>query len=252
MQNRIQFVGHSCLWITLDDQHFMVDANLSPFVFRFFKRHSPVGIDIDNLPQWSGLLVTHAHYDVLDIFSYKYFSQKIPIFTPPGLGAFIKRFIHNPIMELTPWQTYRLGSTEITSVPNKHKGSRLSGLRYTKSCGFVFKGSTQTIYVSGDSAYGNHFKEVANRFKIDVACLPIGNYQPRWLKKNKNMSPEEAIKACEKLKAKIMIPIKWGAFRFGWTKPDAPLKDLKKAMELNTRNVHVKILTPGESLILTS
>lgn len=248
--DRIQFVGHSCLWVTLDDQHILVDTNLSQRLFGLIKRRVPIGIDLNNLPDVSCLLVSHAHYDHLDIFSYKYFSQDKPIISPVGLGKFINRFVHNPIVELKPWKTHQIGSIKITAVPTKHWGFRWTGIRYTKCNGYIIQGSKSTIFAAGDSGYDKHFKEIGNKFKIDIACLPIGSYRPRWIMKARHMDPLEALKAFKDLKAKKMIPIHWGSFRLALDKIDEPLIQLKQKLTNHPARTKVAILHAGESLAL--
>lgn len=269
--DRIQFVGHSCLWVTLDDRHFLVDTNFSPRLLGILKRHAPPGIDLNNLPDVSALLVTHAHYDHLDIFSYKYFPQDKKIILPKGIGNFVKRFIHNPIVELKEWEEWEAGdppgaeqpvrrsqgfggdprrSIKITAVPARHFGFRFSGLRYTKCLGFVLEGSRHTVYLAGDTAYGPHFREIGERFKIDIACLPIGAYRPVWFMKNRHMNPEEALRAFEDLKAKKMIPIHWGSFRVAWDKVNEPIEWLRRALAGHPAESNAVILQPGESLPL--
>ncbi|MBI2338783.1 MAG: MBL fold metallo-hydrolase [Deltaproteobacteria bacterium] len=245
--DRVQFVGHSCLWVTLDGRHFLVDANFSSRILGLFKRRALLGIDLDNLPDVSALLVTHAHYDHLDIFSYKYFSQDKKIIVPKGIGGLVKRYIHNPIAELKEWETGDATSIKITAVPAKHYGFRLSGLRYTKCLGFVLEGSQHTVYLAGDTAYGPHFKEIGDKFAIDIACLPIGSFRPARFMKKQHLNPEEALRAFEDLKAKKMIPIHWGSFRLAMEKVNEPVEWLKKSIAGKPVAESVAILQTGES-----
>lgn len=248
--DRVQFVGHACLWITLDNRHFLVDTVFSERILGIFRRHSPIGIDLHQLPDVEALLVTHAHYDHLDIFSCKYFPQDKKIITPKGIGGFINRFVHNPVSELEEWESSDVSSIKITAVPAKHFGFRFSGLRYTKCLGFVLEGSQKTVYVAGDTGYGPHFREIGEKFNIDIACLPIGAYRPVWFMKNRHMNPEEALRAFDDLKAKKMIPIHWGSFRVAWDKVNEPIEWLKKLITDKPVADSVAILQPGESLPL--
>lgn len=249
--DRIQFVGHSTLWVTLDNHHFIVDANFSKRLFGIFKRHAPLGIDINNIPDVTSLLVTHAHYDHLDIFTYKYFPQDKTIISPKGLKKFINKFVHNPIVELKPWEEHNCNSVKIIAVPTKHHGFRVSGLRYTKCNGYILKGTNHTVYLPGDTAYGPHFKEIGSQYDIDAACLPIGAYRPRWFMKSRHLSPKEALKAREDLNAKKLIPIHWGSFRLAFDKVDEPIKIFRKEVSETTDEGLTAILNPGESLDLT-
>lgn len=248
-KNFIQFVGHACVQVTLNDHHFLIDTNFSNRILGI-KRQGKVGIDLKNLPDISALLVTHAHYDHLDLFSYKYFSQKKTIVAPVGLGHLINRFLHNPVVELETGKTFEAGPVRITAVPTKHHGFRLSGLRYTHCNGYVIQGTHKTIYHPGDTAYGDHFREIGQKFKIDVALLPIGAYRPRWIMKNRHMNPAEAIQAFQDLGAKTMIPIHWGSFRIALDTVEEPLQLLQRDFRVIADSSFLKILQPGESLTL--
>lgn len=246
--DRIQFIGHACLWITLNDQHFIVDANFSKKICLGIKRHGEVGIDVTNLPEPSALLLTHAHYDHFDISTYKYFRQKTPLMVPAKLAGLIVKHYHFPTTELGPWETSRIAGVAITAVPTKHFSFRLSGLRYRGSCGFVLQGSESTVYIAGDTAYGSHFKEIAQKFKIDIACLPIGAYRPRFPMKYQHMDPGEALQAFRDLNARQMIPIHWGSFRLALDRVNEPLEKLLQQIEKLDIGNDVKILQPGQAL----
>jgi len=246
----VRFVGHATVSITLDGSHFLIDPNLSTRLFGLFRRHDSVGIDPLALPHFSALLVTHAHYDHLDFFSYKYFSQKIPVIVSPRLESLVKRFLNNPIISLDHWCSEEIGGARITALPAKHFGFRLSGLRYTGCNAYVVEGSGKTVFHAGDTAYGPHLLQIGNSFSIDTACLPIGPVEPRWFMKHRHLDPADALKATEELKAKRMIPIHWGAFRLGTDLPAAPLEILEKEMQNHPVRDRVKILKPGETLSL--
>lgn len=248
--DRIQFVGHACFWITLDDHHFIVDANFSKKILNLVGRHDAIGIDLKNLPDFSACLVTHAHYDHLDIFSYKYFPQETPLITPPEVGGFMRRFFHNPVCELKTGEEKQVGPVKITALPVKHTGFRWSGLRYTRCNGYLLQGSQHTVFCPGDTAYGDHFKEIGRTHQVDVACLPIGPIRPRWFMKPRHLDPADALKAFEDLSAKTMIPYHWGAFRLGLDGVLEPLNELKNLIEGNPVGERVKILQPGESFPL--
>lgn len=246
--DRIQFVGHSCFWATLDDRHFIVDTNFSKKILGFVKRHGSVGIDLDNLPDISASLVTHAHYDHLDIFSYKYFPQDKPIITPPDFGKFINRFIHNPVVELKTWTDHEISPVKIIAVPAQHTGFRLSGIRYTKCNGYILQGSKHIFYFAGDTAYGPHLKTIGNAFPIDAACLPIGPVSPKWLMKYRHLDPQSSLQAFQDLKAKTMIPTHWGAFRLGLDRVDETIKTFKEITQDKPIASSIKILQPGQCL----
>ncbi len=250
VNDQVQFVGHATVRATLDNHHFFIDTNFSPKILGLIKRQGQLGIDLNNLPDTTALLVTHAHYDHLDLFSYKFFSQDKTIIAPRGFKSFLKKHIHHPVVELSPGQSYENESIKITAVPTKHRGFRLSGFTYTNCNGYLIQGKNHALYHPGDTAYGPHFKEIGQKFKIDVACLPIGAYRPSWIMKERHLNPAEALKAFEDLGAQTMIPIHWGSFRVAWDRVNEPIEELKKILPSSNKGEQVKILKPGESLSL--
>jgi len=251
-ENFIQFIGHSSALVHLDGITLTVDLNLSSRVGGLFKRHGTIGLDLNNLPKVDAFLVTHAHYDHLDIFSYKYFDQKIPFIAPVGFASLINKFLHNPVIELELNSKHFVNNVAISAIPTQHYGFRISGLNYTKCNGYIIQCADHTVYHPGDTGYGPHFKQIADMFSIDVAFLPIGAFEPRSLLGHQHLNPQEALQAFEDLHAKVMVPIHWGAFRLGMEPIDEPLRRLKALLENNPLKDRVKILQPGEKLELGS
>jgi len=247
---KITAVGHATHLIEMDGEFLLTDAVFSRKVL-FWRRMKEPGIRPDDLPPLTALVVSHAHYDHLDLFSYKYFSLKTPIVVPLGLGKFFAKFLKNPIVEIPPWSEHRIGNITIHSVPVKHRGFRLSGLRWQATSGFVFEKSHQKVLFPGDTAYGDHFKKIAHLHNLDVALLPIGGYSPPWFQKGRHLNPSEAVNAFLDLKAKTMIPYHWGVFRISQEEPEAPLSWMKNILG-EKPGLNVKILEPGESFSLDS
>lgn len=242
---KITFIGHASFLIETEGENILTDPNFSRKVLGIHRVQEP-GIKPENLPPLSAIAVSHGHYDHLDIFSYKYFSTHTPIIAPEGLGAFFQKFLPNPVREIPPQGEFNLGKVQIFTLPVKHQGFRLSGLSYRGTTGYLFKTQNLSVFYPGDTAYSEHFSEIAKQHKIDIALLPIGAYEPRWFMKKRHMNPEEALQAFADLKARIMIPYHWGAFRLSAEKIEAPLELLQKRLA-EKPNERVKILQPGMS-----
>ncbi len=242
---KITFVGHATFLIEWEGESILTDPNFSQRVLGLRRLQEP-GLKPEKLPPLTAIAVTHAHYDHLDIFSYKYFSTQTPILVPDGLEKLIQKFLPNPVTEIPLWSKHKVGNIQVFTVPVKHQGFRLSGLTYRGTTGYIFKKGDLSIFFPGDTAYSEHFSEIAKAHKIDIALLPIGAYEPRWMMKNRHMNPEEALKAFEDLKARIMIPYHWGTFRISAEKPEAPLEWLQKILS-EKPDGRVKILQMGES-----
>ncbi|MBF0492462.1 MAG: MBL fold metallo-hydrolase [Deltaproteobacteria bacterium] len=240
----ITFVGHATFLIDFFGARFLTDANFSKKVL-FVPRQQEPGINPRELPDLDAMFITHAHYDHLDLFSYKYFSLKTPLIVPLGLGKFIKKHLPNPVIEIPTWGEVQVGDLRIFSIPVKHRSFRLSGLAWRDITGYVIEKNGYKILFPGDTAYGDHFKQIANLHQIDVALLPIGAYEPRWIMKNRHMNPSDALKAFQDLKAKYFIPYHFGAFRISTEALEEPLYHFEKLCKNESENA-IHVLKPGE------
>lgn len=240
---KITFIGHATFLLELEGEAILTDPNFSQKVLGL-PRHQAPGLRPEELPPLKAIAVSHGHYDHLDIFSYKYFPLQTPIVAPTGLGGFFQKFLPNPVTEIAPWGEHRVGNVQVFSVPVKHQGFRLSGLTYRGTTGFLFKVGDTSILFPGDTAYSEHFSEIAKAHKVDIALLPIGAYEPRWFMKKRHMNPEEALQAFSDLQARVMIPYHWGSFKLSAESPQAPLEWLQKILS-EKPDGRVKILQAG-------
>jgi L-ascorbate metabolism protein UlaG (beta-lactamase superfamily) len=124
------------------------------------------------------------------------------------------RLKHSNVIELDWWQTHGVGDLEITLVPARHWSMREPWNRNdTLWGGYVIRGPGATLYHSGDTAFGDHFTEIGQRFAIDYAMLPIGGYSPRWFMESQHIDPVEAAQGFEALGAKHFLAMHWGTYR---------------------------------------
>lgn len=250
MKNNLSctYIGHATVLADVGGTRIITDPHLGRRVL-CFKRKAPLKLDPVLLDDLRCVLVSHMHYDHMDLGSYKYVSSAVPVIVPEGTEPVIGRLIPNPVIELSHWATHELvDGIRITAVPIHHRGGRLSQLRYTSSNGYIIEKDQLTVFFCGDSAYGPHFSEIGNLYNIDLALLPMGSYEPRWFMKARHMTPAEAVTAFEDTKANYMIPVHWGTFRLALEKVDAPKEWLEKILEdrpdLQER---IFLLEPGAS-----
>jgi L-ascorbate metabolism protein UlaG (beta-lactamase superfamily) len=191
------------------------------------KRYREPGIRFEDLPPIDVVLVSHNHYDHLDLPTLKRLAKKgTPRSIVPLGNLDLVRGSGIPIVEeLDWWQPVRLSADiTITLVPAQHFSSRtLWDRNKTLWGGFVISGPSGNVYYSGDTGYGPHFREIARRFSpIRVALLPIAPFRPPQAKEPVpgyrsvvHMGPAEAVQAHLDLNPRISIAAHFQVFRLG-------------------------------------
>ncbi len=244
-QLRITFINHSTTLLQLDGMNILTDPiwseRTSPVGFTGPRRHRPPGIRFEDLPPIDLVLVSHNHYDHLDIPTLKRL-RAAHILTPLGNGALMKR--HGiSATELDWWQS----EGPITAVPAQHFSARgFSDRNRNLWSGFVISSRHENIYFAGDTGWGDHFAEIARRFQpIRLALLPIGAYRPRWFMRPAHIDPSEAVEAHFVLRAQTSVAIHFGCFALGDDGQFEPIRDLELAISANG-NPRFWILEHGE------
>lgn len=243
------YIGHATTIIRIGGTAIITDPHLCRNVL-IKRRRGTLPIDPGALPELSAVLISHVHYDHLNICSYKYISCRVPIVVPEDSERAIGQYTSNPIVELSHFAKHELADgTEIIAVPIVHRSFRMCPFYFTKSNGYLIRRSdiNGAVFFCGDSAYGPHFCEIGEIGKISLALLPIGGYAPRWFMKGTHMTPEEAVRAFEDLRATHMVPIHHGTFRLSMEPLDAPKKRIEKIIEARPDLAsRIHILSPGE------
>ncbi len=218
---RVTFINHATVLIQIDGVNILTDPmwseRASPFAFVGPKRVRPPGLQFDDLPPIHAVVVSHNHYDHMDVPTLRRLAErhKAPVYVGLGNSALLEREGVAGGVDLDWWQTVELeGGVRLTSVPVRHWTSRAtSDRRRTLWCGFVIEGAAGNVYFAGDTGYGDHFAQAREKFKsFQLALLPIGAYRPVWFMSDFHMSPQEAIRAHDDLRAATSIGIHFGTF----------------------------------------
>jgi len=225
-------VGHATFLIQMDGVNILTDPiwseRCSPLSWVGPKRYQEPGIPFEDLPPIDVVLVSHNHYDHLDLPTLERLAEKgVPHAVVP-LGNFdLLRSTGIPTVdELDWWQSIRLSSRiTVTLVPAQHFSSRsLRDRNETLWGGFVISGPSGNVYYSGDTGYGLHFREVARRFSpIRVALLPIAPFRSAQARESTggsrsivHMGPAEAVQAHIDLGTPFSIAAHFQVFRLGF------------------------------------
>jgi len=229
MTLKVTYIGHATTLIQWDGINILTDPVFSDRIL-FFKRLKPLNFDLSQLPKLDCICLSHAHYDHLDLFSYKYIPSDVPIIIPEGMTGAINRFVGNPIVEMTTWSRYTLKeNVKICAIPSRHVGGRLFWpFRYTKCHGYVISKGVENIYFAGDTAYQNEFENLRSLFPIKLAILPVAtNAKNAWVR-SKHMNVQDVVRCWKDLGKPDWIPIHWGTF-FKWlNKPEIILAALEE------------------------
>ncbi|PNG26650.1 MBL fold metallo-hydrolase [Methylocella silvestris] len=256
---RITLIGHASMLIQAGLCNILVDPHwsdrASPFSFAGPKRVNPPGVAFDDLPPIDVVLITHAHYDHLDMPTLRrlWRIHRPRILAPLGNDAIIRR--GDPDMEVATgdWgDRFALSDSVAASLtPARHWSARtLSDRNMSLWCGFAIETPAGLIYHVGDTGFGDGriFRSVRRQFGAPaVAIIPIGAYAPRWFMSPQHVDPAEAVAIMRECGALQALGVHWGAFHLSDEAHDAPPREL--AIALNAHGVaakHFVPLQPGE------
>jgi len=239
---KIIWFGHSTFLLNMDGTIVLVDPvfgnSAAPFSF-MVKRFQPPVLNLEELPKIDIVLISHDHYDHLEMESIKYFKDKdVTFVTPLGVGSYLKGWgvDSNNIIEKDWWQSIILKGVEFTAAPAQHFSGR-DGIHNNETlwASWIIKSSHHNLYFSGDSGYDTHFKEIGERYgPFDVTFLENGQYNKNW--KYVHMFPSEAIEAFKDLKGRKLFPVHWGMFELSlhsWFDPIQKISKLAKENNIN-------------------
>ncbi len=246
---RIEYVGHATVFVDLDGVRLLTDPLLRNRVAHL-RRSTPVsartrrGVD--------AVLVSHAHYDHLDLPSLEKLGKKLPIVVPRGLGGLLRKRRFESVLEVEAGETLAIGEVRITAVEAAHDGSRSPIGVTAQALGFVVSGS-KSVYFAGDTDLFDGMSELG---PVDLGLIPIWGWGPD-LGGGGHLDPERAAEAAARVRPRIVVPIHWGTYfpihlglkgRPGFV--DLPPMQFVTAMKEKAPDVDVRVLRPGESLEL--
>lgn len=222
---RLTWLGHASFLVQLDGVSLLLDPVLGEGIPGRIRRNAGPGLTVAELPSIDAALVSHSHYDHLDLPTLGRVGA--PVIAGLGVGRVVRRR-GLAATELSWWTAARVGPVEITFVPAQHWSRRgLADANRTLWGGFVIAGPSATLYHAGDTAWFDGFAEIGRRWAIDAAMLPIGAYDPGWFMERQHMNPEQALRAFEALAARTLVAMHWGTFKL----TDEPLDEPPRRLE---------------------
>jgi L-ascorbate metabolism protein UlaG (beta-lactamase superfamily) len=217
----VTFINHSTFLIQTRGLNILTDPiwseYASPVSFGGPKRMRPPGIRFEDLPKIDIILLTHNHYDHLDINTLKrLWNQFRPaVYTTLGVGGYLEGNGIGNIKEMDWWDEAGIDSgMRVICTPAQHfSGRGMFDRDRTLWGGFALVTERGSIYYSGDTGYGEFFNEISERITpVRLAFLPIGAYKPAWFMSVIHTSPEDAVNIHKVLKSPQSIAMHYGTF----------------------------------------
>lgn len=234
---QVWFVGHATVLIQIGPYNFLTDPvwaeHASPKQGRGPKRVISAGIALEDLPRIHAVLLSHNHYDHMDLATLKWLHKRfaMPIYTGLGNAYYLPKSFH--VIEMDWWQSALMHNLKITYTPAQHGSGR--GMRDQNAAlwgGFSIVSEHGHCFFAGDTGYSPHFKEIQKRLGAPrIALLPIGAYEPRELMRYMHMNPSDAFHAHTDLQAKRTLAIHYRTFQLTDESREQPELDLHQAMK---------------------
>ena len=258
---RISFVGHASQLIQAGGRNVLTDPvwseRVSPVTFAGPRRVNDPGIAFEALPQIDAVLVSHCHYDHLDLATLSRLAatHRPRVIAPLGNDSIMRR--HDPTIraEVYDWgDRIDLGGLTVTLAPMRHWSARnLFDRNKALWAAFILETPAGRVYHVGDSGYGGgrRFREARAQGPFRLAILPIGAYEPRWFMRDQHMNPEEAVQAFLDTGAELALAHHHGTFQLTDEAVDAPERALVAARTAaGIPPERFRVLRPGEVLEL--
>ena len=231
---RTTLVNHSTVLLQQQSCNILTDPiwseRASPLAWIGPRRRRQPGVSWENLPCIDAVLISHNHYDHLDLPTLRRLAARgdSTFIVPARVARLLRSENIRPAHELDWGESLSLPGFTIHCVPALHWSSRgIYDHNKTLWCGYVIECQQQLVYFAGDTGFGRHFAQIRKKFGSPrLALLPIGAYQPRWFMSPIHMAPDEAIRAHEILAPRTSIAIHHGTFQLGDEGIDTPKKQL--------------------------
>jgi L-ascorbate metabolism protein UlaG (beta-lactamase superfamily) len=238
-------VGHATTLIELDGTRLLTDPVLGARVLHIRRLVAVPGAP----PRLDAILVSHAHYDHLDLPSLRELPAGVPVLAPHAVARLVERRTGHDAIAVAPGDRVRVGNVHVAVTKAVHDGSRMRFSPDLGAVGFVVEGSAR-VYFAGDTDVFDGMRGLAEA--IDVALLPVWGWGPKV--GPGHLDPEGAARAAALLAPKVAVPIHWGTLaspRVWWRDdPGLPAREFERFAALHAPAVAVRILAPGAAMPL--
>ncbi|WP_235564486.1 MBL fold metallo-hydrolase [Modestobacter sp. Leaf380] len=253
----VTWFGHASALLEVDGHRVLVDPvwgeRVSPSAVVGPKRLHPVPGPLEELPQVDAVLISHDHYDHLDLPTVRRLvrEQTAPFVVPLGIGEHLRGWgvPEDRVVELDWDGTHRVGGLTLVCAEARHFSGRGLSRDDTLWSSWVVAGPRHRVFFGGDTGYHPAFAAIgAQHGPFDLTLLPVGAYSPQW--PAIHMDPEEAVRAHGDLGGDVFLPIHWATFNLAFHPWAEPIDRLLAAAARS--EVSVVVPRPGERLDLST
>lgn len=254
----VTWIGHATVLVRLGGLNVLTDPHFSerasPVGFAGPKRFHPPGVALADLPEIHAVVISHNHYDHLDVDSVRQLHQRsggtVHFLVPLGLKPWFAELGIANVTELDWWEHAEIRGVRFTLTPVQHWSARsLFDRNRTLWGGWAVHAPDLRFLFIGDTGYSSDFREIGRRLgPFDLAAIPIGAYEPRWFMRAQHVDPAEAVRIHQDLQARQSLGVHWGAFEMA----DEPLDEAPRALAAARRAAGIDeaeffVLRVGES-----
>lgn len=247
----VTWYGHASALVEIEGARVLLDPvwseRCSPSRLVGPRRLHPMPVAVDQLPPVNAILISHDHYDHLDMATVRALcaTQVAPFVVPLGVGSHLDRWgvPAERIIELDWDEQVRIGGLTLTVTAARHFSGRTLARDYTLWGSWVIAGARRKVFYTGDSGYFDGYARIgAQHGPFDAALVQIGAYDPSW--PEIHMTPEEAVAAHLDLRAGLLIPVHWCTFVLAFHPWADPVERLWR--EAKARDVRLAVPRPGQ------
>jgi N-acyl-phosphatidylethanolamine-hydrolysing phospholipase D len=252
----LTWIGHATLLVQIGGMNVLTDPiwsdRASPVSFAGPRRLVPPGMRFEDLPRIDAVVISHDHYDHLDVETVERLvrDHQPRFFVPLGMKEWLVDHGARDVVELDWWQAAQFRGLTFTCAPAQHssgRGLRDQNLRLWSS--WVIAGGGKKLWFAGDTGYTKSLREIGKRLgPFDVAAIPVGGYSAYEGNHPNHVNPEEAVQLFEEQNARLMVPIHFGTFDLNREPFAEPPTRLLKAAVSRGLEEYVAILSAGQSI----
>jgi len=233
----VTWIGHATVLVEMEQVTILTDPMWSdwpsPVPFIGPRRYVPPGVLIKDLPPIDVVLISHNHFDHLDLPSLKKLSSRdlnTQFLVPLGNAELLVQHGITNVQELDWGDRVTVNGASVICLPSQHWSKRkLTDTNKTLWASWAVIGAKKRFYFAGDTGYFPEFSRIGEKLgPFDMAAMPIGAYEPRSMMQSTHMNPEEAVEAALKLQAKKVLAIHFGTFDLS----DEPLAEPPKRFKV--------------------